>query len=88
MVASMPSHYWLLNLKMFCLCRMVDMIAKRLVKEPRRSMDSRAPMDKKRRMEVGAFHPTKYSSGRIDKDGVYRNNYLSPNPPDMGGLRH
>jgi len=67
---------------------MVDMIAKRLVKEPRRSMDSRAPMDMKARKAVGAFHPAQYSSGRIDKDGVYRNNYLSPNPPDMGGLRH
>jgi len=67
---------------------MVDMLAKRLPKEPRRSMDSRAPMDKKRRMAVGAFHPTTYSSGRIDKDAAYRNNYLSPNPPDLGGLRH
>jgi hypothetical protein len=66
---------------------MVDMIAKRLVKEPRRSMDSRAPMDKKRRMAVGAFHPTAYSSGRIDKDAPYKNNYLSPNPMGIGLIK-
>jgi hypothetical protein len=66
---------------------MVDMIAKRLVKEPRRSMDSRAPMDKKRRMAVGAFNPAMYSSGRIDKDAAYKNNYLSPNPMGIGLIK-
>ena len=87
MDASMHSHYWPPNHKMFCLIRMVDMIAKRLPKEPRRSMDSRGPMDKKARKAVGAFHPAKYSSGRIDKDAPYRNNYLSPNPMGTGLIK-
>ena len=87
MDASMHSLFWLLNHKMFYLYRMVDMIAKRLPKEPRRVMDSRGPMDKKARKAVGAFHPAMYSSGRIDKDGVYRNNYLSPNPMGLGLMK-
>ena len=66
---------------------MVDIIAKRLPKEPRRSMDSRTPMDKKARKAVGAFHPAMYSTGRIDKDGVYQNNYLSPNPLGIGLMK-
>jgi len=87
MDVNMLSHYWLLNLKMFCLCRMVDMIAKRLPKEPHRMMDSRGPMDKKARKAVGAFHPSMYSSGRVDKDGPYKNNYLSPNPMGLGLMK-
>jgi len=63
---------------------MVDQIKKRLAPEPRRSMDSRAPMDKARRKRVGAYHPSAYSGGRIDKDAAYCNNYLNPNNPGIG----
>jgi hypothetical protein len=28
-----------------------------------------------------------YSSGRVDKDGPYKNNYLSPNPMGLGLMK-
>ena len=87
MDVSMLSHYWLLKHKIYSFSRMVDMIAKRLPKEPHRMMDSRGPMDKKARKAVGAFHPAMYSSGRVDKDGPYKNNYLSPNPMGIGLIK-
>lgn len=66
---------------------MVDMIKKRLPPEPRRMMDSRAPMDKKARKSVESYHPAMYSGGRVDPDAAYCNNYLSPNPMGIGLIK-
>ena len=67
---------------------MVDMIAKRLPPNPKRDkVDSRAKMNMIRRKEIDSPIPmAMYSTGRIDVDAPYCNNYLSPNPPDLAGL--
>lgn len=68
---------------------MVDMIAKRLPPNPKRDMvDSRAKMNMVRRKEIHSpVSMAIYSSGHIDPDAAYCNNYLSPNPPDLAGLK-